>query len=204
MDQQNEEKVESITQVNFSIINFKVNAITCRDAPSLYEVTPERTLKQLWEDKVELSIATEKEPDDRTTIALARNLFEREFITKTPVQLMSCFCQHAAMNFLRAEMDGADFEAGVFARIVVVPNQTFMNNLKIGMPMTRHMKEIQHQFLVAGIEKGYLVYTVDGSKIEYIRIPRDEAFLSNHVAACIDFWDHVRRGAEPTVKGYNT
>lgn len=186
----------------FELMEFRVLGLTDRDAPALYLLDPERTLGQLWTDKVEISDPCIPPFGSNLFEVPARDLMEEELFGKKPLRLRAAFARHAAIPFLRAEIDGVCFEDSVLVRVVQLPREEHDRVKKAELPIrdrvpSRNWIEIQHQLIVSGVKKAYFVSTFKGTTINYVVVPADPIFASNHVAECIQFWDYVRRGERP-------
>lgn len=60
--------------------------------------------------------------------------------------------------------------------------------------------QIQHQYLVGGVDVIYFVSQVDeDSKPNWVVVPKDEEFIANHLKVCADFWRGVLTKEPPEI-----
>lgn len=188
----------------FDPLFFKVTGITDRDAPSLYVCGGDRDLYRLWADKVDMEDSSPNADLDLFEME-AFKAFQARINEETPVELRYCFAQNTSMPFIRAILDGACFsgEKKVIARIVTQDREAFERVSALHLPTRagrvpeRNWVELQHQMIVSGLESAYFVSTIDGNQVAAVEVKYDPVFGSNHVAECVLFWDHVRRGVPP-------
>lgn len=199
---ENTEKTEPPKE--FDRLNFIVTGIMETDAPSLYAPTNGRDLFALWSDKVELSDSISPE-DERLTLFAnhAVRLFEKTELGRRIGPMRLGFAQSKSVPFLRSSVEFGTAQPSFLIRVAA---QTKEEHEKVknellpvrGGRVPEHLwVEMQHTMVVTGIVAMLFVSTFDGSKIATIPVAHDPVFASNHVAECIVFWDHVRRGVPP-------
>lgn len=191
----------------FDLLKFRVGGITNLDAPSLYGKVAHRSVGDLWREKTELEDSAELRTSEQDVFTAAMSKVEEQLYGEDVGRFRSCFMVNHAMPFLRAELDAAviaytrdgkeSLSKSVFAFVSVVPLTYFGFSGPVREDSAAYV-EFQHVFAVTGFGRGYLVTTVDGSEIKMVEVKRDDVFISNHVAECIQFWDLVRRGVSPT------
>lgn len=201
----------------FSLNNFRVEGIMCRDAPALYDFdkdprprdrSKDRTKTQMWLDKIDLvdTISTDELADGPlvSTLAMATNIFGKS-LAPPVAKFKRFYTINSAMPFLRAEIDAyiapTKKTKGYLARVVRVSTEEFLIVGRQGFPRKgisyTNWIELQHQMAVTGMTVSYLVATVDGTSVRAVEIQKDLPFTSNHIAECVLFWDYIRRGAKP-------
>lgn len=188
-------------QKKFNLAEFRLEGITDRDAKVLYGDRAQ--VEELLAMKIDLDGAKALEapvPGDDLFTGPARKILESRF----GCDLRVCFAVNSAMPFIRAEIDAANFEKKILVRINVSGQALPPEMMKDGIPRLVWI-ELQHQMLVTGLQSAYYAETSDGTNVATVEIKRDDLFVSNHTAECIQIWDKVRRGvgldeSEPTEK----
>lgn len=214
-DKRRKERIEELerrgeaalkAQAEFNPVAFLIEGITDRDAPSLYGENPERDLYALWKDKTDLTDGAFEEVTPangyiigKTRAAFAGLLSKNE--KYKDVMLRIAFGQSEEMPFIRMAVDGYDSKNKILTRIVLQESEDFLRSQDKAAPIQtrisrRHWVELQHAMIVAKLDSAFFV-SVHHKAFAFTEVKRDDVFCSNHVAECIQFWDHVRRGQIP-------
>lgn len=201
------ETPEAEKVIRFDLNQFRTMGLTDKDAPGMYGHNPARTKTDVWNDKIDF-VDTTPDPipeEESLFLAGAKALFLDSI--GVVADLRRAYIQNAAMPFIRAEIDGfaAPFEGkgGLIARFVLQDKTSFENVARPELPTRsgrvpeRFWLELQHQMIASGFERAYFVSTFDGTSVHAAEVKRDPVFVSNHIAECVLFWDHIRKGSRP-------
>ena len=167
------------------------------DAPVLLELSPWRTLTDLWLEKTG---KLEEEKKFKGNWATRRgNELEPEVREKYN-KLTGCHMQveygESAENPLwRASFDGIDHSA---RRVIEIkcPGKVDHETAMHGKVPTKYMPQVQWLLMVSGYE--YLDYlSYDGENMVMVQVKRDEAMINNLKLAAEWFWSFVVAGELP-------
>lgn len=180
----------------FDLLKFMVEGITDRDAPTLYNETPERDLYTLWMDKVDCCDSSEDLAGSLTEAGQKLRELLPQLIPGQAFRM--AFAQKKEMPFIRALLDAVSVKEGelLVARLAVLSPEEFAL-VAYGKIPRRYWIELQHQMICLGAEKGKFIATVSGVEAGVVEVDYDLVFASNHIAECIQFWDCVRRAVPP-------
>lgn len=180
---------------------WRFEGIGSSDAPVIMGVSPYKTPRQLWIEK----ISKKQNDDDNTFIfekghkveAQARSMIE---IIYGGVEFRPGLCQMEDYPWLRASMDGAnfDYEGGLGFEFKLVSKKEF----DAGVCPVRYYPQVQHQYMVTGLRKIILVLCVCiGSqvRIKEVEVPMDLDYIQQRLAPTLSlFWNHhVKENVAP-------
>ena len=175
------------------------------DAPVIMLVSPYRTPYQLYLEKLDLAVIDEKEQKSKEYIfakghkieAQARSLLE---IMYGGVEFRAGLIQMIDYPFLRASMDGANFEyeGGVGKEFKLVSKAEF----DAGICPARYYPQIQHQYMVSGLKRIDIVLCIEVGKLKQLKIkevyvPMDIEYIQRMAYQECLFWWHVENRIPP-------
>lgn len=158
------------------------------DAAVILGVSPWRTPKELWEEKV---FGTSEKLDNsamqrgREMEPVARTWFEK-------AMNVSVFPQNKTNqehSFIRASLDGIDMEEKVLVEIKCPNASDHATALNKQIP-TKYIPQVQHQLLVTGLD-GMYYCSFDGSNGAIVEVARDNAYIAAMLEEEQKFWDMV-------------
>lgn len=175
-------------------LEWRKNKIGASDSTIIMGASPWMTPFQLWEEKLGLSKPRE------TTSAMqrgkdlekeARNLFEDLYgLIMFPKVL-----QHPLFEWMIASMDGVDFDNTCFVEIKC-PGKADHQTAVEGKIPEKYIPQIQHQFCVSGLKKGYYFSYYSGSSA-CIEVTRDEEYIAKMLIKEREFWHSLQEFDPP-------
>lgn len=110
---------------------------------------------------------------------------------------------HPDYNFIRASLDGYNADLGFFLEIKYMGQKNFDKASAKRAIQKHHDVQVQHQFLVTGLNKAYYVpYTLNSDKtkiesIAYIEQEPSTNFIYNDLLPALKlFWDEVKQRSD--------
>ena len=175
-------------------LNWRRGGIGSSDAAVIMNVSPWRTPRQLWEEKVlgsdgqfENSAMTrgkELEP-------IARTWFEETMnVTVFPKNKT-----HAESSWIRASLDGIDLEEKIMVEIKCPNKDDHSLALNKKVP-EKYIPQLQHQLLVTGLD-GMYYCSFDGTAGTIVEVARDNAYIDTLLSEEQKFWDMVLSRTPP-------
>jgi putative phage-type endonuclease len=114
---------------------------------------------------------------------------------------------HPGFSYLRASFDGWH-DSPLFLEIKFMGQKNFEKVTSEQKPLNHHWIQVQHQFLVAQIAKGfYIPYTLDEQKkridqIAYIQVQADHHYIGESLAPALHkFWEVVTQTKKELTNG---
>lgn len=158
------------------------------DAAVIMGVSPWRTPKQLWEEKVHGSGAqldNSAMMRGRELEPVARTWFENTMnVTVFPQNKM-----HAENNWIRASLDGIDLENKILVEIKCPNKDDHATAMGKKVP-EKYWPQVQHQLLVTGLDGMYYV-SFNGSDGAIVEVARDNDYIASLLEEEQKFWDLV-------------
>lgn len=188
-------------------LEWRRKGLGASDASIVMGVSPYKTRRQLWENKLKLR------PDDgESFITELGHKFEprarAKFAIENGIDLKSDICMtHELFPWLRASLDGHCEKERVFAEIKMV-GKVKMEWLKANRrPLDEHVPQVQQQFLVTKYERGfYIAYCLDEKKqtlVDYVAFPvqADRKYIDKELFPALkDFWTLVETQVAPELE----
>lgn len=186
-----------------SWLEWRRRGIGSSDAPIILGVSPYSTPYKLWLEKTGQVI-----PDETSTFITERGnelepIARAKYELETMVEMQPQLCQHKDYPWLRASMDGVNFEEGGGLEIKFIGENDF-KLAEIGVIPAKYIPQIQHQFLVTGLQwidfYGYNVpvgaenHQGRGVTVRCLPIPEYIQKLMNAESL---FWDLVQSEVPP-------
>lgn len=170
------------------------NFIGASDAPIIMGVSPWRTVKQLYSEKIGTE-APQKETYPMTRgnelEALAREMFEK--ITGYWVMPRRLF--HPIYEWMMASLDGMDATEKVVVEIKC-PGKKSHAQAKNGKVPEIYYPQLQHQMIVADLKKMYYFSYYGGSHYLFT-VERDDEYCEKLIEKESKFWDCIKNMTEP-------
>lgn len=168
---------------------FRRRHVGASDAPIIMGVSPWRTLKELWEEKVTgisnykenfaMTRGKELEPE-------ARKLYE--FLTDRCVNPE--VLEHPQYKFLSASFDGLS-PFGNFACEIKISGKKDHQKALDGEIPEKYYPQLQHQIFVANLEEiDYFSWNEDSHAL--ITVKRDQQYIVKMVEKELEFWSYVQ------------
>ncbi len=173
--------------------------VTATDACVLMGSDSDKTLWQLWAEKVGLVQPPDLSgnPHVRRGIELepkARQRYEEDYST-----MLLPMCGESDENpVLRASCDGID-DDGCPVEIKCPSETVFKEAKELGEASAffrRYYPQVQHQIYVAGAQQGFLAPFYEEEMLRF-PVPRDEAFIAELIPKALSLWDSITKLAEP-------
>ncbi|KGH12706.1 endonuclease [Comamonas thiooxydans] len=178
---------------------WRKGGVTATDAAVLVNQSPYKTEWRLWAEKT--GYAVERD--------LSSNPFVRHGLDMEPAaraaaeiyfdDLLLPMCAQASHNpLLRASLDGLNkdeepVEMKCPSEATWIEVTTLRQNSKA---FKFYYPQVQHQILVTGAKRGWLVFYFDG-QVEVFCIPRDQTLIAEIEGVAPIFWDKVVKKREP-------
>lgn len=178
---------------------WRAQGVTASDAGALMGTDPDRTVWQLWAEKLGLVA-----PPDLSRNPLVRAGIENEPLARQKYEdahggLLLPVCgesdEHPA---LRASFDGMENDGSPVE--LKCPSEKVFDETKAqgaaSEAYQRYYPQMQHQIYVASATKGVLAMYCRGDIFRF-DVPRDDVFISSLIARALSFWDDVQKRVEP-------
>lgn len=178
---------------------WRSQGITATDACVLMGSDPDRTLWQLWAEKVGL-IAR---PD------LSRNPLVRHGIETEPLARKKYEAAHGTLLLplcaesdehpvLRASFDGVDDDGAPVE--IKCPSEAVFDEAKRAREQSaayrRYYPQVQQQIYVAGSQRGVLTLYFE-EELVTLEVPRDDRHIAELTTKALALWDAIERRIEP-------
>lgn len=177
-----------------SWLEWRNRGIGASDAPVIMGVSPWKTPYQLWEEKMGVvkgmsgNWATRRGNDLEP---LARKTYE----LMTDLDMPPVLAVHPVYDFMRASLDGYNFEARKILEIKCPGREDHAKAVAGQVPL-KYIWQLQHQLLVTGaLEADY--FSFDGENGVIVTVKPDEAMQDLLVEKCSAFWACVTSRKPP-------
>lgn len=173
------------------------NKIGSSDAPVVEEISPYRTLLQLFKEKKGQSVI---EDDDSKEFIFEKGhkteiLIRKQFQDLMKVEMLPVCMEHEKHDFMIASLDGFDQKLGVLEAKLV--GKDVLEAARKGKIPAHHMSQMQHQFEVSGADVGQW-FGHDGKKDGVLVVVKsNQEYIKNLVEKEAVFWDMVKAGKAP-------
>lgn len=185
-------------------LNWRTKGIGSSDAPAIMGVSPWKTIRQLYNDKVGLT--PKSEPVSNWAIDRGNRL---EPIARAKYELMRdiemgpATCQHFELDYMRASMDGWNPPAKRGLEIKC-PGVADHEKARAGFMPEKYVPQVMHQFFVTGaVTIDYASYYVPKGSLDHqgelliVEVKPDLAYIREYVARAKEFWDCVQKQTPP-------
>lgn len=160
------------------------------DAPVLMGVSPWKTLRELYEEKISTEI---KDQDNwamqrgRELEPVARDIYEIEIGVIMPPGLK----KHKRFNYFLANVDGYN-EEKQYGIEIKCPGRADLALADEGIIPTKYIPQIQWQMLVTGAKFWHYVSYDGKAKIKIINVEQNLSYQKQLIARARVFWMHIR------------
>lgn len=177
-------------------LKWRQDGIGSSDAAAVMGFSPYKTAQQIFEDKISpvidepsnfiLQKGNEMEPIARRQFSARYNMEHDTEETFDPM-----ICEMKELPFFRASLDGISKDGKTLIEIKYQGKVNHANVAK-GEIVKHYWIQMQHQFLVSGAERGFLVSINEVAKgVFYHEVRPDEKYLKEHIARLTDFWAKI-------------
>jgi putative phage-type endonuclease len=169
------------------------------DAPVIMKESPYKTPNQLFREKTGLGeTQTGNEfifEKGHKTEMQARSWIEIQY---GGIEFQPGLCQMIDYPFLRASLDGANFEYGLGLEFKLVSKAEFDK----GVCPPRYYAQIQHQYMVSGLPRINIVLCCYVGKLKQLKtkeveVPCDLEYIHKMARAELEFWWKVQNNIPP-------
>jgi putative phage-type endonuclease len=193
-------KVINLTQGDVAWLSWRKGGITATDAAILLGRSPYKTRWRLWAEKVgfarevDLSlnplVRRGRENEDK-----ARQVFEAQH-----GEILLPACVESSVNpLMRASLDGLT-SRNEPVELKCPSDKVWQEVCNQGASSTAYMLyycQVQHQLLVTGAKRGFLVFWHESHGIKTFEVLPDLAMLKELIQAAATFWQQVLKREEP-------
>lgn len=171
--------------------DWRNEGVGASDAPVIMGVSPWKTYRQLWEEKVfgakqEENYAMKR---GKALEPLAVNFF----MTETGILINEQVClEHPEHPWMRATLDGYNEKERVLVEI------KSCKELHEEVP-EHYFPQLQHQMEVAGVTTMYYV-SFNGEEGKILQVEKDEAYVERLIEQEKAFWEKVKSKEEPLLE----
>lgn len=190
-------KVVQLVQGTFEWHKWRREGIGGSDAPALLGVSPYKTRRQLYFEKVE-GIEEEISPDKEFIFAKGHRvegLIRKEFADLVGVEIIPICVEHSSESFRRGSLDGYHANQGDFEAKLV--GQAVLSSARKGEIPQHHRVQILHNLAITESDKAYW-FGHDGKKNGVlVEVGRDEEEIKRITDAEHEFWNLVLKKKAP-------
>jgi len=168
--------------------------IMASDAPAILGLSPWKSVYQVWEDKLGLSLPVE----DNWAMKRGRDLepIAREaYVLETGNMVVPMVLFHDEISYMGASLDGVSDDKTVAVEIKCPGEKDHLLALQ-GIVPEKYMPQLQHQLAVLAINEIHYFSYKDG-ETALITVPRDEVFIKRLLAENKKFWKCVENLTPP-------
>lgn len=168
------------------------------DAPVVEEISPYRTLLQLFKEKRSEAVI---EDDDSKEFIFERGhktevLIRKQFQELAKVEMAPVCMEHDKYDFMGCSLDGFDSRLGVLEAKMVGQEVLATARKNVEIPR-HHMSQMQHQLEVSGADVGQW-FGHDGKKDGVlIEVRANKEYIKALVEKEFNFWTMVKEGRTP-------
>ena len=174
--------------------DFRQNHIGASDAPVIMGVSPYRTIKQVWKEKV--FGTKQKENGAMRYGKIKEDEAREEFEKETGHFVLPKVILHEDFDWMSASLDGLDIEQQFIVEIKC-PGKVDHHFVEVNrMVPQKYIPQIQHQLCVTGLDFAYY-YSFDGEKGIVLEVKRDQEFIEMMIEKEKDFWNCVQTFVPP-------
>lgn len=193
-------KIINLTQEGDEWLAWRNKGVTATDAVILLGRSIYKTVWRLWAEKTGYM-----KPVDLSLNPIVRNGVESEPVAREAFEnhindICMPICAESSVNSLfRASLDGITSDGCPVE--IKCPSQKTWHEVSTEGEQSAAYKmyyvQVQHQLLVTGSQKGYLVFYFEG-QLKIFDIYADKPLLKKLLALAIDFYQSVMDKKEPT------
>lgn len=193
-------KIVNLSQEGEEWLAWRNKGITATDAVVLLGCSPYKTIWRLWAEKTGYM-----RPVDLSLNPLVRNGVELEPIARTAFEnyigdicIPACI-ESSASSLFRASLDGLTSQNEPVE--IKCPSRKVWDEViqhgENSSAYSMYYVQVQHQLLVTGSQKGYLVFFFEG-QLKVFTIYADKKLLADFLPEAVSFYQAVIDKKEPT------
>lgn len=174
--------------------DWRKNGIGSSDAPVIMGVSPWKTPYQLWQEKV----FGVDDTQDNYAMARGRGMEEAarvKFESMKGVMVAPTCLEHRELNWMRASLDGLDFNRKIAVEIKCPGREDHESALK-GIVPEKYKPQLQHQIEVAGLD-GMYYFSFNGQEGVIIEVERDGRYIHSLKEKESILWQMVQNKTPP-------
>lgn len=179
-------------------IQMRRNYIGASDAPVIMGVSPYKTKRQLWEEKLGLLNDNADNPGIRYGRAMeepARQAYERH----TGILVAPAVVFHKERSYMMASLDGLSLDKSIAVEIKNV-NTEDHRMAKDGKVPEKYYPQVQHQLAVLDIDVLHY-FSYRNGDFALIEVLKDNEYLEQLYSSEASFWSLVTNFQEPELSG---
>lgn len=176
---------------------FRMKGIGGSDSPVVEEISPYKTLRQLFFEKTGKPVESD---EDANEFIFARGhkvegLIRKEFQALVRAEMSPVCMIHPKFDHVRASLDGFSSALGVLEAKLV--GQETLGEARQGNLPEHHYSQMQHQFAVTGADVGRW-FGHDGKKNGVLlEVRANPQYIDRLLEREHKFWDDVKTGRVP-------
>lgn len=175
-------------------LEWRRQGIGATDACVIMQVSPWKTSRQLWEEKV---FGNSVQPENsamtrgKALEPIARSWFEETMnITVFPKNKV-----HILHDWVRASLDGIDMEEKILVEIKCPNKEDHLTAVGKKVP-EKYWPQVQHQLLVTGLP-GMYYCSYNGTQGAIVEVARDDSYIESMFSEEEKFWHMVLNKESP-------
>lgn len=180
-------KLINLKQRSKEWLQWRSNKICASDAPIILNMSPFKTIEQLFTEKTKCFESTPNpymlRGIDLEPIAL------HEFEKETDLIMFPCVAEHDN-GWMAASFDGMTIEGDLIVEIKC-PGKKDHFEASLGVCPQKYFAQLQHQIEVADVDFSYY-YSFDGEKGYTFKVKRDNTFIKIMLEKEKAFWDRLQ------------
>lgn len=195
-------RIVNLEQGTKEWLEWRRQGLTATESSVILGLSPYKTVWRLWLEKLQKALPPDLSNNPlvrygKETEAIARSLFEFEF---GEVLFPTC-AEYDENPIFRASFDGLTSDGSPVE--FKCPGSSVLEevkNLGFESEAAKHYSvQVQHQLLVSGSPKGWLVFFDGGTqKLLTFEIVRNDALIQDIVLRGEEFWNlNIKKGKEP-------
>ena len=179
--------------------DWRRQGVTASDAGVLLGTDPDRTVWQLWAEKVGLVDPPDLSRNPLVCAGIENEALARQQYEATYGGVLLPLCGESDEHrVLRASFDGIEND-GSPVELKCPSEKVFEETKSRGRDSDaykRYYPQLQHQIYVAGADAGKLALYRKGDLL-VLDVARDSAFIADLIEKALSFWDAVQNRIEP-------
>lgn len=182
-------KYVDMDQNTLDWLNARKNFLGASDIPSVMQVSPWRTVFQLWEEK--LGICSPDQADKAYIFnkghrleKVARHAYEMMIGYDIPSQVV----QHSTIPWARSSLDCLNYNKGFVGEIkfMGVVDWTLLKEANV-VP-AKYYPQVQYQMFCTGLTENHFIGINERKEIAYTIVKADPVYIEKMIKWCSYFW----------------
>lgn len=175
-------------------LDLRKRFVGASDAPVIMGVSPYKTVRELWEEKLGLGkkeISTQAAVYGKEMEEPARRAYEKH----TGNLVAPAVVFHPEFKFMMASLDGLTFDKNLAVEIKNVKTEDH-EEAKSGKVPDKYFPQVQHQLAVLGIPVMHY-FSFRYGDFALVEVKRDEEYIDKLYKSEASFWEDVQNLREP-------